>query len=138
MSEKPIGVYKVDGTYLSHCSRKRAAQMVSRSKARWIGTDQVALLITNQDERNIRKRVLERDRYVCYICEGQIDPHAEKYADNELTYDHIIPRTDGGTDYEENLAVCCRACNEDKANRNPEQYTVYLYVKVLLLLGGFI
>jgi hypothetical protein len=134
--EKPIGVYQVDGIYLSHCSRKRAAQMVHRRKARWIGPDQVELLITNLEEKKIRRRVLERDGYLCYICETIIDPNADRFSDKELTYDHVIPRTHGGTDYEENLSVCCRECNRDKADRTPEQYTLYLYTKVLRL-GGY-
>ena len=128
--EKPIEVYRPDGTYLSNCTRKRAAQMVFRNKAQWIGRDKLVLLITNEEEKKIRKRVLERDGYVCYICEKQL-------AEDEVTYDHIIPRSQGGTDYEDNLAVCCQECNEEKADRNLEQYVLYLYWKILMLLGGY-
>lgn len=40
-----------------------------------------------------------------------------------LTIDHIIPESKGGTDHRENLQLLCGACNSTKGNRSQE----YLY-----------
>jgi 5-methylcytosine-specific restriction endonuclease McrA len=39
----------------------------------------------------------------------------------DLTLDHIVPRSKGGPDGKANLRVLCRPCNEAKANRLPER-----------------
>jgi 5-methylcytosine-specific restriction endonuclease McrA len=36
--------------------------------------------------------------------------------------DHRVPRSRGGTDRPENILVCCRMCNEDKASLTTEEY----------------
>ena len=47
-------------------------------------------------------------------CPGwQVEAHPAK----DLTADHKIPRSQGGTDDRENLQVLCRACNSRKHNR---------------------
>jgi 5-methylcytosine-specific restriction endonuclease McrA len=129
--QKPIEVYNKEGHYLSHCSRKRAAKMVYRKKARWIGRDQVELLVTSDDEKAIRKEVRKRDGDICYICECSISP-------DEITYDHVTPRDQGGEESVENISVCCRPCNEDKANLNLEEYGVLLYNRIYWMIGGFL
>lgn len=46
------------------------------------------------------------------ICPGwRREPHQS----DDLTVDHIIPKSRGGTDAHENLQVLCRACNSAKA-----------------------
>ena len=136
--EASIAVYHVNGNYLSNCSRLRAEQMVAREKARWIGEDTLELLIDKRMAKEIRKKVLIRDGYTCYICDKTVKaPVVGKSEDDDLTYDHVVPRAQGGSDLEDNLAVCCADCNKDKADLNPEQYVVYKYIQAYLLLGGY-
>jgi 5-methylcytosine-specific restriction protein A len=52
-------------------------------------------------QRRARRRALERDRYICWIC-GQ--PGAD-------TVDHILPAIHGGDWVETNLKPAHRACN---------------------------
>jgi 5-methylcytosine-specific restriction endonuclease McrA len=40
---------------------------------------------------------------------------------SELTYDHVVPRAQGGTTCWENIVTACTRCNARKANRTPEQ-----------------
>ena len=46
---------------------------------------------------------------------------ATKKSIGELTYDHVVPRAQGGKTTWTNIATCCEDCNRKKANRTPEQ-----------------
>ena len=54
-----------------------------------------------------RDAIFERDGEVC----------AECGATDDLTIDHIMPKSLGGTNDEDNLRVLCRRCNSAKNNR---------------------
>lgn len=54
-----------------------------------------------------RKRILERDRWRCRYCGSQRD----------LQVDHIFPRSMGGGNQDDNLAVACASCNHEKSNK---------------------
>lgn len=59
-----------------------------------------------------RKNVLERDRHTCQYC---------SYKGEQLTLDHVIPRSRGGPDTWENLVAACVRCNIRKGNRTPKE-----------------
>jgi len=61
-----------------------------------------------------RKNILMRDRYTCQYC-------AKTMSSNELTLDHVIPRSRAGGTTWENLVACCHHCNNKKGNRTPEE-----------------
>lgn len=42
--------------------------------------------------------------------------------DEDLTIEHLIPRSRGGTDAQSNLGVSCRTCNQDKGPLRDEEY----------------
>jgi len=50
------------------------------------------------------RAIYERDAYRCQLCGDWHD----------LTIDHIVPRSKGGTDDPGNLRVLCRSCNSRK------------------------
>jgi hypothetical protein len=58
----------------------------------------------------IREQVYLQDYYECVYC-------ARKPKPEELSLDHVIPISKGGTDAASNLVTACRACNELKSNR---------------------
>src|ERR1700754_2585703 len=60
-----------------------------------------------------RKNILLRDHNTCQYC-GRIFPP------QELTLDHIHPRSRGGDSSWDNLVTCCRACNNRKGDRPAE------------------
>lgn len=37
-------------------------------------------------------------------------------SDQNLTLDHIIPQSKGGSDTTKNVVCCCHSCNQDKAH----------------------
>ena len=61
-----------------------------------------------------RRNVFKRDRYTCQYCGSQ--PGSE-----ELTIDHVLPRSLGGQSTWENCVLACVDCNSRKADRTPEQ-----------------
>jgi 5-methylcytosine-specific restriction endonuclease McrA len=61
-----------------------------------------------------RVNIYARDRHRCQYCGATCTP-------NELTYDHVTPRSRGGRTTWENIVSCCYACNRRKANRTPAE-----------------
>jgi 5-methylcytosine-specific restriction endonuclease McrA len=61
-----------------------------------------------------RVNIYARDAFVC-----QYD--GRRYPTEELTFDHVVPRSRGGRTCWENIVTCCVACNAAKANRTPEE-----------------
>src|SRR5207237_384745 len=70
--------------------------------------------IPHQTRALSRKNILLRDRNICQYC-GAVLSAAE------LTLDHVIPRSRGGSSTWENLVACCHACNRKKGNRLPHE-----------------
>lgn len=59
-----------------------------------------------------RARIVRRDGGRCRYC-GR--------AYHAMTLDHILPKSRGGGNTLENLALCCFACNNRKGNRTPAE-----------------
>ena len=70
-------------------------------------------IIRYSDEKNRRWLYGEQGGY-CNGCEEHFPPR-------NLTVDHIIPRSKGGTDHISNLQMLCGACNSLKGDR-PQEY----------------
>lgn len=59
---------------------------------------------------NARKRLYEEQGGICNGCENS-------YLFKDMTLDHIVPRSKGGTNKIENLQLLCHHCNSIKGNR---------------------
>src|ERR1700730_13370906 len=70
--------------------------------------------IPHQTRALSRKNTLLRDRNPCQYC-------AVALASGELTLDHVVPRSRGGSSTWENLVACCHACNRRKGNQSPAE-----------------
>jgi 5-methylcytosine-specific restriction endonuclease McrA len=62
-----------------------------------------------------RVNIYGRDDYRCQYC-GE-----KEKTISELTYDHVVPRAQGGKTTWTNIVTCCSDCNGAKANRTPAQ-----------------
>lgn len=69
-----------------------------------------------------RVNVYGRDGYRCQYC-------GEQCSMKELTYDHVIPRAQGGKTTWTNIVAACFKCNAKKAGRTPEQARMRLLKK---------
>ena len=63
-----------------------------------------------------RDAIYSRDGFVCYLCGCTVQTGGDYNADDAATLDHVIPRSKGGSDEDENLRTCCRLCNSLKAD----------------------
>jgi 5-methylcytosine-specific restriction endonuclease McrA len=62
--------------------------------------------------RFTRQNVFKRDGYRCMYCGKR---------PKQLTIDHVLPQSRGGTDAWENVVASCRSCNHRKGARTPEE-----------------
>lgn len=99
--------------------RARVEGEVVRSARMVLLPPEVILLTTydGQGERSVifsRRNLFKRDRHTCQYCGVQPGPE-------ELTIDHVVPRSQGGVSSWENCVLACVNCNKMKANRTPDQ-----------------
>lgn len=59
-----------------------------------------------------RRNILHRDSYTCQYC---------GYTGDELTLDHVVPRSRKGGESWENMVTACVRCNVKKGNRTPKE-----------------
>lgn len=71
-----------------------------------------------------RANVYARDGYRCGYCNKKCKP-------DELTYDHVLPRSQGGQTNWLNITSCCYGCNSRKGGRTPEQAKMKLLHKLV-------
>lgn len=60
---------------------------------------------------SIRQLIRQRADCLCEYCHS-----SERLSANRFTIDHLIPRSIGGSDELDNLALACRRCNERRYN----------------------
>ena len=100
-------------------ARLRFGDLAIRSPRLVLVPPEVILLMTydGQGGRAVvfsRKNLFKRDRYTCQYCGIQPGPE-------ELTVDHVVPRSRGGVSSWENCVLACVECNKVKADRSPAQ-----------------
>lgn len=67
-----------------------------------------------QQEKKKRQKIYERDGFKCLKCgEDRLE---------ELTLDHIVPKSWGGSSKQSNLQTLCKACNFEKGDKNKISY----------------
>lgn len=69
-----------------------------------------------------RQNVYVRDRWRCQYCGARKSPQ-------ELTFDHVVPRSRGGRKEWKNIVVACIQCNQAKGNRTPGEARMKLLSK---------
>jgi 5-methylcytosine-specific restriction endonuclease McrA len=96
--------------------------------------------IPHQTRALSRKNILLRDRNTCQYCSVVLPS-------SELTLDHVIPRSRGGSSTWENLVACCHGCNRRKGNRmlhelddmkllrEPRTFSLHTSRQIMRMLG---
>ncbi len=69
-----------------------------------------------------RQNIYARDRYKCQYC-------GDRFSSEDLTYDHVIPKSRGGKTQWKNIVTCCIECNRKKGGRIPSEASMKLIRK---------
>ena len=70
--------------------------------------------LPRQDVKLNRRNIYARDGSLCQYC-------GKKFPTQELSLDHVIPRSHGGKTTWDNLVCACVYCNAKKGGRTPHQ-----------------
>ena len=63
-------------------------------------------LSSSEAKKLWRRKIKERWDYECAYCGST----------KNLTIDHVVPRSKGGTDFTKNVVCCCHDCNQSKSH----------------------
>jgi len=69
-----------------------------------------------------RRNIWIRDKGKCQYC-------GKKTLIEDFTFDHVIPKSQGGRTIWENIVVACYKCNQKKKGRTPKQANMKLIQK---------
>lgn len=69
-----------------------------------------------------RTNVIIRDKNTCQYC-------TKVFATEQLTVDHVFPKSRGGKNTWTNLVASCKKCNQKKGCRTPEESGMILFNK---------
>jgi 5-methylcytosine-specific restriction endonuclease McrA len=61
-----------------------------------------------------RQNIYLRDKGMCQYC-------GRPYPRDQVTYDHVVPRSKGGLTDWTNIVTCCRTCNRRKGGKRPKE-----------------
>jgi 5-methylcytosine-specific restriction endonuclease McrA len=69
-----------------------------------------------------RVNIYARDKYRCQYC-------GAKGKMKDFTFDHVVPRAQGGKTVWENIVTCCQGCNLKKGDKSLKQAGMHLIKK---------
>jgi len=67
---------------------------------------------SNNARRIWKNAIKEKWNWKCAYCDS----------DENLTLDHVIPRSLGGIDATPNVVACCESCNHDKSHNKWDEW----------------
>ncbi len=121
---------------------RKVAEVIEQDRGRFIRTTRFEFELPSvirlthyidirqrQNRVTNRHRIFARDRYRCQYC-------GRRGTAFDLTLDHILPRSRGGRTLAENLVTACRACNNRKGDRTPEEARMPLLTNPAALYYG--
>jgi 5-methylcytosine-specific restriction endonuclease McrA len=127
MGRQHVIVLNFDYSYLNTVDWKKAVRYILKHKAEIIHTAEDTLRTVDRSlakplivrllkmVRSVYKKrvpfsyknVMKRDKHICQYCGSHED----------LTIDHVIPKSRGGKNTFENCVTACRTCNHRKGNK---------------------
>ncbi|MGI4798518.1 MAG: HNH endonuclease [Janthinobacterium lividum] len=91
-----------------------AEQIAAEVELAWQKREQVTYQSTRAVRRALLAQLAERQNWCCCHCGTRID--GDSWQENAPTFEHVIPRSRGGTDDPGNLVAACRRCNGERSS----------------------
>lgn len=79
------------------------------------------------------QELVKRDGQCCHYCKVVMVKAKENWVDNGMSVDHVIPKSQGGSDDMDNLVLACRKCNRAKYTKHYQEYRLGKEMDVTLL-----
>ena len=73
----------------------------------------------------VKEYLLDRYGHTCQYCGGSS-------GDRILEWEHIVPKSRGGSDSVKNATLSCRTCNMEKNDRRPDEWAAAIKAKPIL------
>ena len=123
MAQRIIAVFGPDNRYLSHCTEKRATNLIDSRRATRVNVSTIKLTYTKKGWVSVKHNIIEDSNRICYICNRRI-PEEEI-----ATIDHVIPssRSTQANTFD-NLQCCCERCNHDKDRMKLTEYVRHIKI----------
>lgn len=130
-SSSKVLVLNADFSALTVCSIYKAFLLVYTNKAELITQSETALRSVTRSFA--APSIIRLNRYVNLPYRGGVvlnrqnifkrDGHTCQYCGSgkDLTLDHVMPRSRGGSSNWDNLATACKSCNNRKGDMTPEE-----------------
>jgi 5-methylcytosine-specific restriction endonuclease McrA len=75
--------------------------------------NKIAKIVGNK--RRIRRFLFNRDGTKCFYCNVKLNFET-------ATIDHLIPKSQGGSDNLDNLVLACHGCNINKGSKSLDEF----------------
>lgn len=72
----------------------------------------------------VRRMYARRDSWVCGLCQNRIPERPVSNDSFNLSIDHIVPQSRGGSDYPTNLRATHQGCNKGRRDGLDEEFTI--------------
>ena len=136
---RKVLVLNQDNSALSICSVPKAFLLVYLSKAELVAKAE-ALALRTIDKEYPMPSVIRLNRYVSLPYKGVMltrqnifkrDGHRCQYCNttDDLTLDHVMPKSRGGKTNWDNLLTACKRCNSRKGDFTPEEANMKMHHK---------
>lgn len=127
---RDVTVYDKFGKKLQPCTEIVASVLITRKRAIRTGDKTITLILDKKDIKDIRKKVIARDKNICFFC-GEKIPEGEIITVDHLVARHITREGKCGYDSEENLVCACLECNQDKGTMSADEYITKRFMYTL-------
>lgn len=124
------GHYDLGERYRTQAIRNGALAVPRVALARFMHTRRwEAPTASNRRKWERIERLTARDGADCCLCGLPLNPLMPTNHDLEITFEHVIPASEGGLATDENLMLSHRICNRKRGTHSIEAYKEFLYLK---------
>ena len=73
-----------------------------------------------------RRRIYEKSNFRCNYCGVETTKHDGKHSPTHAVIDHIVPKSRGGGNEDDNLQLLCSTCNSRKGTKTMDEFIYYM------------